>query len=362
MVYQGTILKYSQFLPVNNQTPIISLNEGNTALVPAPYIAKLCKVPGLKVYLKMEGLNPSGSFKDRGMTMAVSKAVEKGATKIICASTGNTSASAAAYSARARALGYEMDCFVIIPAGYVALGKLSQAMIYGAKVIQIEGNFDKALEIVRSLTEKYPIELVNSVNPFRIQGQKTGAYEICDELGSAPNYLCIPVGNAGNITAYWAGFSDYVRNPKDRPRMYGYQAEGAAPIVRGHVVEKPETVGTAIRIGNPASWKQALSARDESRGLIDMVSDEEMLSAYRIIHQQEGLACEPASAASVAGLIKSAHAGQIIPESVAVCILTGNGLKDPQTAMKQSDMASAEQIHKADENSIAEVLGLLSVR
>lgn len=357
MAYQGTILKYSQFLPVDNLTPIISLNEGNTPLVPAPYIAKLTGVPGLKVYLKIEGLNPTGSFKDRGMTMAISKAAEKGARKVICASTGNTSASAAAYTARARALGYDMECFVIIPAGYVALGKLSQAMIYGAKVIQIEGNFDKALEIVKALAEKYPIEVVNSINPYRLEGQKTGAYEICDELGFSPDYLCIPVGNAGNISAYWAGFCDYVKNPTARPRMYGFQAEGAAPIVRGHIVENPETIGTAIRIGNPASWQKAEAARDSSKGLIDMVSDDEMLEAYRIIHQQEGMACEPASAASVAGLIKSARAGKIIPESTAVCILTGNGLKDPQTAMKQSDIASAERVHKPDEAVIAAVLG-----
>lgn len=358
MVYKGTILKYSQFLSVNNQTPIISISEGRTPLVPAPYIAKQTGVQGLSVYLKMEGMNPTGSFKDRGMTMAVSKAVEKGATKIICASTGNTSASAAAYAARARALGYEMECYVLIPAGYVALGKLSQAMIYGAKVIQVEGNFDEALNIVRSLSEKYPIELVNSVNPYRIEGQKTSAYEICDELQSSPDYVCIPVGNAGNITAYWAGFTDYVRNPTARPKMYGFQAAGAAPIVEGRIIEKPETVGTAIRIGNPASWKQAEKARDESGGLIDSVTDEEMLEAYRMIHQMEGMHCEPASAASVAGLIKVARQGKIQHESTIVCILTGNGLKDPQTAINQSDMEAAQKTYKADEDAIAKVLNL----
>jgi threonine synthase len=358
MAYQGTILKYSQFMSVDNRTPIISLNEGNTPLVPAPHIAKETGIPGLKVFLKIEGLNPTGSFKDRGMTMAISKAAEKGATKVICASTGNTSASAAAFSARARALGYPMDCFVIIPAGYVALGKLSQAMIYGAKVIQIKGNFDDALNIVKELTNKYPIELVNSINPYRIEGQKTGAYEICDELQAAPDYLCIPVGNAGNITAYWAGFKDYVTNISKRPKMMGYQAAGAAPIVLGHKVDKPDTVGTAIRIGNPASWKQAEAARDESGGLIDMVTDEEMLAAYRMIHQCEGLHCEPASAVSVAGLLKSAREGKLVRESTAVCVLTGNGLKDPTTAMNQSDMAAAEEKHEADETNIAKLLKL----
>lgn len=359
MVYKGTILKYSQFLSVNNQTPIISISEGRTPLIPAPYIAKQTGVEGLSVYLKMEGMNPTGSFKDRGMTMAVSKAAEKGAKRIICASTGNTSASAAAFAARARALGHDMECYVIIPAGYVALGKLSQAMIYGAKVIQIEGNFDEALNIVKSLSEKYPIELVNSVNPYRIEGQKTAAYEICDELQSSPDYVCIPVGNAGNITAYWAGFSDYEKNPTARPKMYGFQAAGAAPIVNGAIVEKPETVGTAIRIGNPASWKQAEAARDESGGLIDSVTDEEMLAAYKMIHQNEGLHCEPASAASVAGLIKTAKQGKIQHESTIVCVLTGNGLKDPQTAMNQSDMEAAQKTHKADEAAIAQVLKLV---
>ena len=358
MVYKGTILKYSQFLSVDNQTPIISISEGRTPLVAAPHIAKATNVGGISVYLKMEGMNPTGSFKDRGMTMAVSKAIEKGANKIICASTGNTSASAAAYAARARAMGFEMECYVIIPAGYVALGKLSQAMIYGAKVIQIEGNFDDALNIVKSLTEKYPIELVNSLNPYRIQGQKTAAYEICDELQSAPDYLCIPVGNAGNITAYWAGFKDYVKNPSARPKLFGFQAAGAAPIVEGKIIEKPETVGTAIRIGNPASWKQAEQARDESQGLIDSVTDEEMLEAYRMIHQMEGLHCEPASAASVAGLLKAAKAGKIQHESTVVCVLTGNGLKDPQTAMNQSDLEAAQKSYQANEEEIAEILNL----
>jgi threonine synthase len=359
MTYRGLILKYSRFLSVDNQTPIVSLLEGRTPLVPAPYISKLSGLPSLKVYLKMEGLNPTGSFKDRGMTMAVSKALEKGAKKIICASTGNTSASAAAYAARARAMGYDMECFVIIPAGYVALGKLSQAMIHGAKVIQIEGNFDAALNIVKSLTEKYPIELVNSLNPYRIEGQKTAAYEICDDLEDCPDYLCIPVGNAGNITAYWAGFNDYARH-RPKPKMYGFQAEGASPIVQGKIFESPETIGTAIRIGNPASWKQAEAARDESKGLIDSVTDEEILEAYRLIHSMEGLNCEPASAASVAGLLKSAREGKIVPESTAVCILTGNGLKDPSTAINQISIKENET-YKPDEEEIAKVLGFIKV-
>lgn len=360
MPYQGTILKYSKFLEVSNQTPIISLHEGNTPLIEIPYIASLCKVPGLKAYVKLEGLNPTGSFKDRGMTMAVSKAAEKKANKIICASTGNTSAAAAAYAARARSLGHHMDCYVIIPAGYVALGKLSQALIYGAEVIQIDDNFDVALKIVKSLTEKYPIELVNSLNPYRIQGQKTAAYEICDELQAAPDYLCIPVGNAGNITAYWAGFKDYVKNSSARPQMYGFQAAGAAPIVNGAVVEKPETVGTAIRIGNPASWKQAEAACDESKGLIDSVTDEEILEAYNLLHNSEGVNCEPASAASVAGLLKAAKAGKIMHESTAVCVLTGNGLKDPSTAIDEVEkkLGKSQKTYKADEEEIAAVLGL----
>lgn len=361
MAYKGTIYKYSNYLPVDNQTPIISIHEGNTPLVPAPRIAKETGVSGLNVYLKVEGLNPTGSFKDRGMCLAVSKALEKGAKKIICASTGNTSASAAAFAARARAMGHELECYVIIPAGYVALGKLSQALIYGAKVIQIEGNFDDALNIVKELSNKYPIELVNSLNPYRLEGQKTGAYEVCDELGRAPDYLCIPVGNAGNITAYWNGFKDYVKNPGNRPKMYGFQAAGAAPIVRGEVVKNPDTVGTAIRIGNPASWKKAEAARDESGGLIDMVTDEEMLEAYRLIHEGEGLHCEPASAASVAGLIKAARAGKIMHESTAVCVLTGNGLKDPNTAIDESVKhydGDPEKAYKADEAQIASVLGL----
>jgi len=340
-------------LPVSDKTPVITLNEGNTPLIFAPHISKLCNIPGLSVYLKVEGANPTGSFKDRGMTMAVSKSLEEKSKAIICASTGNTSASAAAYAARARANGYKMDCFVLVPKGYVALGKLSQAMIYGAKVVQVKGNFDEALKLVKSIVEKYPVTLVNSVNPFRIEGQKTAAFEVCEQLGRVPDVLAIPVGNAGNITAYWKGFCEYGKS--DRPKMIGFQASGAAPIVLNKIVEKPETIATAIRIGNPASWKQAVNAASESGGFIDMVSDEEIIEAYKTLHQMEGIACEPASAASVAGLIKSAKAKKIQPESTVVCVLTGNGLKDPDTAIKSSSQESLEI--EADLNKIAKSLG-----
>lgn len=355
MAFKGLIDKYRDHLPVDDKTPVISLHEGNTPLVPAPAIAKLCGVEGLEVYLKVEGAHPTGSFKDRGMTMAVSKAVEQGAKKIICASTGNTSAAAAAYAARARSLGYEMDCYVIIPAGYVALGKLSQALIYGAQVIQIEGNFDAALNIVKELTNKYPIALVNSLNPFRIEGQKTGAFEICEQLGKAPDIHCTPVGNAGNITAYWKGYKEYIENDKSRPQMFGFQAKGASPIVHNEVFEEPETIATAIRIGNPASWDHANNAVKESNGLIDFVTDEEILEAYRFIHASEGIGCEPASAASVAGLIKASRLGKVADGSTAVCVLTGNGMKDPETAIKQIKVE--EKTYKPDEREIAKVLG-----
>ncbi|MBI2995534.1 MAG: threonine synthase [Candidatus Melainabacteria bacterium] len=330
--WKGIIDCYSTYLPVNNKTPIITLNEGNTPLVFAPHITKLCNVPGLSVYLKIEGANPTGSFKDRGMTVAVSKALEEKSKAIICASTGNTSASAAAYAARARANGYKMDCFVLVPKGYVALGKLSQAMIYGAKVVQVLGNFDEALKLVKEIVEKYPVTLVNSLNPFRIEGQKTSAFEICEQLGRTPNILAIPVGNAGNITAYWKGFCEYLSN-KDKPIMIGFEASGAAPIVENKIIEKPETIATAIRIGNPAGWKQAVNAAKESNGFIDTVTDDEIVEAYKTLHRCEGVACEPASAASVAGLIKSTKAKKILPESTVVCVLTGNGLKDPDSAI-----------------------------
>ncbi|OGI06062.1 MAG: threonine synthase [Candidatus Melainabacteria bacterium RIFCSPLOWO2_02_FULL_35_15] len=353
--WKGIIDCYRTYLPVTDKTPIITLNEGNTPLIFAPHITKLCNIPGFAVYLKVEGANPTGSFKDRGMTVAVSKAIEEKSKAIICASTGNTSASAAAYAARARANGYKMDCFVLVPKGYVALGKLSQAMIYGAKVIQVAGNFDEALRLVREIAEKYPVTLVNSVNPYRIEGQKTGAFEVCEQLGRTPDILSIPVGNAGNITAYWKGFCEYIKND-NRPKMIGFEASGAAPIVQNKIIEKPETIATAIRIGNPASWKQAVSAAQESGGFIDMVTDEEIINAYKLLHQSEGIACEPASAASVAGLIKSAKANKILPESTVVCVLTGNGLKDPDSAIKYSEQEKIEV--KPDLKEIAKMLTL----
>jgi len=330
MRYQGLIEKYKKYLSVSEKTPVISLCEGNTPLIKADNLAKEIGLDA-EIYLKFEGLNPTGSFKDRGMTMAVSKAVEEGASAIICASTGNTSASAAAYAAKAG-----IKCFVLIPDGYIALGKLSQAMMYGAQIIAIDGNFDEALEAVRSIADKYPITLVNSVNPYRIEGQKTGAFEISEALGDAPDYHFIPVGNAGNITAYWKGYREFYDcgENKKLPKMMGIQAEGAAAIVKGERIMKPETIATAIRIGNPASWKQAEAARDESGGIIDMVSDEKIIEAYRILAREEGILAEPASAASVAGLIKNKD--KVEKGSKVVCILTGNGLKDPDSAIKYS--------------------------
>ena len=352
--WKGIIDCYRSYLPVTDKTPVITLNEGNTPLVYAPHITKLCNIAGLSVYLKIEGANPTGSFKDRGMTIAVSKAIEENSKAIICASTGNTSASAAAYAARARANGFQMDCFVLVPKGYVALGKLSQAMIYGAKVVQVKGNFDEALKLVKEIVQKYPVTLVNSLNPYRIEGQKTGAFEICEQLGKAPDILSIPVGNAGNITAYWKGFCEHEKS--NRPKMIGFEASGAAPIVQNKIIENPETIATAIRIGNPASWKQAVSAAKDSGGFIDTVTDEEIIGAYKLLHQMEGVACEPASAASVAGLLKSSKAKKISSESTVVCILTGNGLKDPDCAIKFSK--TEENIVEPDLNSIAKILGL----
>ncbi|MDI6828556.1 MAG: threonine synthase [Armatimonadota bacterium] len=326
----GVIERYRQYLPVTEKTPVITLLEGSTPLIRAENLARKI-APNLQIYLKYEGLNPTGSFKDRGMTMAISKAVEEGAKAVMCASTGNTSASAAAYCARAG-----ISCIVLIPEGNIALGKLSQAMIHGAKVLQIKGNFDDALNLVKEITSNYPITLVNSINPYRIEGQKTGAFEICDVLGGPPDYHAIPVGNAGNITAYWKGYKEYLEHKKiDRlPKMIGFQASGAAPIVLGHPVEKPETIATAIRIGNPASWKQAVAARDESGGLIDMVTDDEILEAYRMLASLEGVFCEPASAASVAGVYKLAKRGYFTEPATVVCVLTGHGLKDPDRAIK----------------------------
>ncbi|MCD8024400.1 MAG: threonine synthase [Candidatus Gastranaerophilales bacterium] len=331
MRYEGLINKYREFLPVSDKTPVVTLCEGNTPLIRAKNLAKEIGLEMCEIYLKYEGSNPTGSFKDRGMTMAVSKAKEEGSKAIICASTGNTSAAAAAYGASAG-----LKCYVLIPDGYIALGKLSQAMMYGAEVIAINGNFDEALEAVKEISSKYPITLVNSLNPYRIEGQKTGAFEIVESLEDAPDYHFIPVGNAGNITAYWKGYKEFYEHKKctKLPKMMGIQAEGAAPIVRGERVLHPETIATAIRIGNPASWKKAENARDESNGTIDMVSDEKILEAHSLLAAVEGVFCEPASAASVAGLIKLKD--KIKPNSKIVCILTGNGLKDPDCAIKNA--------------------------
>lgn len=326
--YQGLINKYREFLPVTDFTPIVTLNEGNTPLIKAENLAQKLELDA-EIYLKFEGSNPTGSFKDRGMTLAVTKAKEAGSNAIICASTGNTSASAAAYGAKAG-----LKTYVLIPDGYIALGKLSQAMMYGAEIIAIQGNFDKALEIVKDISEKYSVTLVNSLNPYRIEGQKTGAFEICDALEQAPDYHFIPVGNAGNITAYWKGYKEYKEYGKiqNLPKMMGFEAEGAAAIVRGERITNPETLATAIRIGNPASWQKAEAARDESKGTISSVTDEEIVYAYKLIASCEGILAEPASAASVAGLIKCRHT--IKSGAKCVCVLTGNGLKDPDNAMK----------------------------
>ncbi|PIQ87795.1 MAG: threonine synthase [Candidatus Omnitrophica bacterium CG11_big_fil_rev_8_21_14_0_20_43_6] len=334
--YRGIIQKYKRFLPVNGKTPVVTLNEGNTPLIHARYLSSLVGV-NCEVYLKYEGLNPTGSFKDRGMTLAISKACEEKALAVMCASTGNTSASAAAYAAVAG-----IKCIVLIPSGAIALGKLSQALIHGAKVLAIKGNFDVALELVKEITKSFPITLVNSLNPYRIQGQKTASFEICDYLADAPDFQIMPVGNAGNITAYWKGYQEYRQQglSKKLPVMLGFQAQGAAPIIRGKPITEPETIATAIRIGNPASWKGATAARDESGGLIDMVSDAQILTAYKMLAEKEGLFAEPASAASVAGLLKLIKSGYFKKPNLKkrkfsiVCILTGHGLKDPERAIK----------------------------
>jgi threonine synthase len=329
---QGLIERYRAHLPVTADSPVVSLGEGDTPLLPVRRLAAWCGVPDLRLYLKYEGTNPTGSFKDRGMTLALTKAVEEGAQAVVCASTGNTSASAAAYSAVAG-----LRCVVLIPAGNIALGKLSQGVLHGAEVFAVEGNFDDALAMVRRVAGTGRLTLVNSVNPYRIEGQKTGAFEIVDELGAAPDYQFMPVGNAGNITAYWKGYKEYraLGKAPNAPRMMGYQAEGAAPIVLGAPVKDPKTVATAIRIGNPASWKEAVAARDESGGLIDSVTDAEILDAYKALAGLEGIYCEPASAAGVAGLKKLAARDREFARSkaTAVCILTGHGLKDPDTAL-----------------------------
>ncbi|MCK4993707.1 MAG: threonine synthase [Candidatus Omnitrophica bacterium] len=330
--WEGLIKKYSEFLPVTPSTPIVTLNEGNTPLI---YASKLSSILGsdISIYIKYEGLNPTGSFKDRGMTMAITKAKEEGSQAVMCASTGNTSASAAAYSAKA-----DLRCIVLIPKGAIALGKLAQALIHGAQVLAVDGNFDQALDLVREITDKYPITLVNSLNPYRIEGQKTAAFEICDFLKDSPAFLAIPVGNAGNITAYWKGFNEYSQKGKitSLPKMLGFQAAGSAPIVYGEIIKDPKTIATAIKIGNPASWKKAEEARDQSGGLIDMVTDEEILKAYSLLAQNEGIFVEPASAASVAGVLKLATAGYFKNAGKVnlVCVVTGHGLKDPECAIK----------------------------
>ncbi len=329
--WPGVIERYRELLPVGASTPVVTLLEGGTPLLYAP---RLSERVSASVWLKLEGLNPTGSFKDRGMTMAISKALEAGAEAVVCASTGNTSASASAYAARAG-----ITCAVLIPEGHIALGKLAQALVHGARVLQVRGNFDEALRIVRELGEQAPVTIVNSINPFRIEGQKTGAFEIVDVLGDAPDVHCIPVGNAGNITAYWKGYLEYRREGKASklPRMLGFQAAGAAPIVLGHPVENPETIATAIRIGNPASWYPATAAASESGGVIAAVTDEEILAAYRFLAEKESVFCEAASAASVAGLLKLG-----VPEgSSVVCVLTGHGLKDPDLAISQVKVPSA---------------------
>lgn len=338
-IYKGIIERYRKYLPVTKKTPIITLLEGNTPLIPVPRLAQILGAPYIDLYVKFEGLNPTGSFKDRGMTMAISKALEQQSRAIICASTGNTSASAAAYAARA-----QIRCVVLIPEGAIALGKLSQAMIHGAQVLAIRGNFDDALQLVKTIGDQHPITLVNSLNPFRIEGQKTASFEIVDVLGDAPDFQCMPVGNAGNITAYWKGYQEYFKHKKisHLPVMLGFQAEGAAPIVRGYPIKSPETIATAIRIGNPASWKKAVAARDASGGIIDMVSDTEIINSYKLLADTAGIFCEPASAASVAGLKKYINKGffkqhpllKNKPMIRVICILTGHGLKDPDRAIR----------------------------
>jgi threonine synthase len=352
-LWQGLINKYRELLPITEETPIITLQEGNTPLLYSSYLSqKIGK--GFKVWLKYEGANPTGSFKDRGMTVAVSKALEEKSKAVICASTGNTSASAAAYSAKAK-----IKCVVLIPEGAIAKGKLAQALTHDAIVIQIDGNFDGCLKLAREISSKYPITLVNSINPYRIEGQKTGAFEICDQLNDVPFFHIMPVGNAGNITAYWKGYKEYYNLGKINklPKMIGFQAEGSAPIVKGHPIENPETIATAIRIGNPASWEKAVKARDESEGLISTVTDREIVDAYKLIAQKEGLFVEPASATSVAGLLKLIREDYFkeYQEGKIVCILTGHGLKDPELAIKEAK----EPISlSADIEKIVEVIGI----
>jgi threonine synthase len=342
--WRGLIEEFRDRLPVTEATPVVTLLEGATPLVPAPHLSELT---GCSVWLKVEGANPTGSFKDRGMTMAISKALEEGSKAVICASTGNTSASAAAYAARAG-----MTCAVLVPQGKIALGKLAQALVHGAQLIQVEGNFDDCLDLCRDLSKNYPVTLVNSVNPFRIEGQKTAAFEIVDVLGSAPDVHCLPVGNAGNITAYWKGYTEY----GVRPRMLGFQAAGSAPIVTGSVVTSPSTIATAIRIGNPASWNEALAARDESGGDIQAVTDRQILAAYRLLARKEAVFVEPASAAAVAGLLQARESGHIAAGERVVCTVTGNGLKDPDWAISGAPKPVTVSAHV---DSVAAALGLV---
>jgi threonine synthase len=353
--WRGVITEYADRLPPHVLRTVITLREGGTPLIPAGHLSELV---GAQVHLKYEGLNPTGSFKDRGMTTAISAAVDRGAEAVLCASTGNTSASAAAYAAKAG-----LTCAVLVPEGRIAMGKLSQAIAHGATLLQVEGNFDDCLTLARKLAEAYPVELVNSVNPDRIEGQKTAAFEVVDALGDAPDVHCLPVGNAGNITAYWRGYTEYASGPhaatSRRPAMWGFQAAGAAPIVLGHPVDHPETIATAIRIGNPASWKQAEAARDESGGLIDAVTDEEILAAHRLLAEREGVFVEPASAASVAGLLKQHAAGRVPRGAAVVCTVTGHGLKDPQWAMRRADGSEVTPVRvPVDVVTVATALGL----
>lgn len=347
---RGLIHKYHNYLPIEEKF-IVSLNEGNTPLLRCHRLAEHLQIDAA-IYLKFEGLNPTGSFKDRGMTYAVSKALERGRDAIICASTGNTSAAAAAYAARAG-----LKAYVLIPEGKIALGKLSQAIVHGALVIQIQGNFDEALHLVREIAHAYPIEVVNSVNPFRLQGQMTAAFEVVETLGQSPDYHFLPVGNAGNISAYWMGYKCFFNESriKTLPRMFGYQASGAAPIVEGRVIENPETLATAIRIGNPASWKLAENARDESKGLIDKVSDAQILEAYGLLARLEGYFAEPASAAGVAGLMQFARKHRFAKTDIIVCTLTGHGLKDPDTAI--ASVACKPKVCPVDKNKIIKEMG-----
>ena len=347
--WRGLINEYRDRLPVTDATPVVTLREGGTPLLPAPVLSELT---GCEVYLKVEGANPTGSFKDRGMTMAISKAVEEGAQAVICASTGNTSASAAAYAARAG-----LVCAVLVPQGKIAMGKLAQALVYGAQLLQVEGNFDDCLALASKLAIDYPVSLVNSVNEYRIEGQKTASFEIVDELGDAPDVHCLPVGNAGNITAYWKGYREYAEDGVSAklPKMRGFQAAGAAPLVSGHVVENPSTIATAIRIGNPASWTRAIDARDQSGGAIEAVTDRQILAAYRLLARREAVFVEPASAASVAGLLAAGEAGTLGTGLRVVCTVTGNGLKDPDWAINGAPKPLTVQV---DAHAAATKLGL----